>query len=71
MAYGSNGFPWTAHFSKRNIDYKKGICPVAEKLQEKTYIGFGICQYELSDNDVSLIIKSFKKVWNNLDELRD
>jgi perosamine synthetase len=71
VAYGSNGFPWTAHFSKRNIDYKKGICPVAEKLQEKTYIGFGICQYELSDNDVSLIIKSFKKVWNNLDELRD
>lgn len=71
IAYGSNGFPWIADFSKRKIDYKKGICPVAEKLQEETYIGFGICQYELSDQDVSLIIKSFKKVWNNLDELRD
>jgi perosamine synthetase len=70
IAYGSNGFPWNTEFCKRDIDYSKGICPVAEELQDKSFIAFGICQYELENSDVDLIIDSFKKVWSNLDTLR-
>ena len=29
-----------------------------------------MCLHELTDDDVKLIIQAFKKVWNNLDELR-
>ena len=36
IAYGSKGFPWNSEICKRNINYKKGICPVAEELQDKT-----------------------------------
>ena len=64
IAYGNNGFPWT--ISKRNISYKKGICPNAEDLNDNKFIGFNMCMYHLTDEEVSLIIKSFFKVWDNL-----
>ena len=32
IAFGSKGFPWTIAHSK--ISYKKGICPVAERLHD-------------------------------------
>ena len=71
IAYGSNGFPWSSEFCKREIIYKKGICPVAENLHDKSYIGFEMCLFELSEHDINKIIKTFKKVWNNLEKLRD
>ncbi len=70
IAYGSKGFPWSSEFCKRDVDYAKGICPVAESLQDESFIAFGICQYELNNSDVDLIIKAFKKVWDNLELLR-
>jgi perosamine synthetase len=69
IAYGSNGFPWTLKETRQGIDYAKGICPVAETLHEKTFIGFQMCVHELSNNDIDLIVSAFKKVWNNLDHL--
>ena len=70
IAYGSKGFPWTADFARKDISYAKGICPVAERLNDESYLGFGMCVYDLNDNDIDLVIKSFHKVWNNLDQLR-
>jgi len=69
MAYGSNGFPWTSDICKRDVSYEKGICPVAEELHEKSYLGFEMCLNELENNDVDLIITAFRKVWANLDKL--
>ena len=66
IAYGSNGFPWTLDGVRKDIDYTKGICSVAEMLHEKTFIGFQMCVHELSDNDIDLIVRAFKKVWKNL-----
>ena len=70
IAYGSHGFPWTLREVRQNINYAKGICPVAEKLHEKTFIGLEMCLYEMSDNDISLVISAFIKVWNNVDSLK-
>ena len=70
IAYGSKGFPWNSEFCKRDVDYAKGICPVAESLQDESFFAFGICQYELNNSDVDLIINAFKKVWSNIDSLR-
>ena len=66
IAYGSKGFPWNSEIYKRNISYKKGICPVAENLHFKSYLGLSIDLYNLSSKDINLIIKSFKKVWRLL-----
>ena len=70
QAYGSNGFPWNTSFTRENISYKKGICPVAESLHDKNYLGFQMCMYEMSNDEIELMILSFKKVWKNLNLLR-
>ena len=70
IAFGSKGFPWTSEFCKRDVNYSKGICPVAETLQDESFLAFGICHYELQNSDVDLIIKAFQKVWDNLQLLR-
>lgn len=69
MAYGSQGFPWTSDICRRNVDYRHGICPVAEELQEKSYLGFAMCLNELSDEDVDSIVAAFGKVWRNIELL--
>ena len=70
IAYGKNGFPWSSDVYKGNVSYKKGICPIAEKLHDTTLFTIGLCVYDLTDEDVELIIKSFRKVWNNLNDLK-
>ena len=70
IAYGSQGFPWTSDICKREVSYNKGICPTAEYLHDTNFLGYEMCLHELTDDDVKLIIQAFKKVWNNLDELR-
>jgi len=70
IAYGSQGFPWTSDICHREINYDKGICPVAENLNDFSYMGFGACSYDLDDSDIDLIIQAFKKVWKNLKSLK-
>jgi dTDP-4-amino-4,6-dideoxygalactose transaminase len=71
MAYGSKGFPWTSEICRRDVNYDKGICPVAEELNDVSYLGFGMCVYDLNDADIDLIIQAFCKVWNNLASLKN
>lgn len=66
IAYGRGGFPWTADFCKRDVSYAKGICPVAEDLHDRTYLGFEMCMNELKNEDIDLIVAAFKKVWSFL-----
>lgn len=69
IAYGSKGFPWTLKEARQDISYAKGICPVAENLHDKTFMGFLMCLHELSVDDIDLIVSAFEKVWKNLDDL--
>lgn len=69
MAYGSKGFPWTSDICHRDVIYDKGICPVAEDLNDSSYIGFAMCLHQLSDQEVDLLIEAFQKVWANLPAL--
>ena len=69
IAYGSLGFPWTSDICKRDVSYEKGICPVAEGLHDNTLFQFAMCAYDLSNDDVDLIVRAFRKVWMNLDRL--
>lgn len=70
MAYGSNGFPWSSDICQRDVDYSKGICPVAEDLHFNRQLGIGVCGLELSIADVDLIIEAFCKVWASFNKLK-
>jgi dTDP-4-amino-4,6-dideoxygalactose transaminase len=71
IAYGNRGFPWTSDICKRDVSYAKGICPVAEELQDSTYLGFAMCMHALDDDDVDLVVAAFRKVWSNLSALAE
>ncbi|MGE4340102.1 MAG: DegT/DnrJ/EryC1/StrS family aminotransferase [Pigmentiphaga sp.] len=70
IAYGRSGFPWTSEICRREVSYSKGICPVAEEMNDKRFLAFGICSHAFEDEDIDLIIAAFHKVWNNLESLR-
>ena len=70
IAYGSKGFPWTSEICRRNVNYKKGICPIAEKLQDEQYLGLGWCMFSLKKKNIKQLVQAFKKIWNNLHKLK-
>ena len=71
QAYGKNGFPWTANFTDWKGNYYKGICPVAEKLHDETFMYLAMCLYEMSGDEPLQVVNAFQKVWSQLDQLRD
>lgn len=66
IAYGTNHFPWHMDGYSNDINYRQGICPIAETLHDKTFIGLNMCMYDFSEYEVSKIIESFNKVWSYL-----
>ena len=69
VSYGSNGFPWSSDICKRDVSYKKGICPIAEDLHDSSFLGFAMCLHELDDDNIDMIVAAFRKVWKQLDNL--
>jgi dTDP-4-amino-4,6-dideoxygalactose transaminase len=70
IAYGSSGFPWSSEICKREVSYDKGICPIAEKMQDECFLAIGLCNFDFDESDIDLIIGAFQKVWKNLDKLK-
>ena len=70
IAFGSKGFPWTSDICRRPVSYAKGICPVAEHLNDNSYMGLGLCIYDLSFEDVQMIAQAFQKVWAQIESLK-
>lgn len=70
IAYGRSGYPWRdgEHISK--VSYEKGICPVAEDMQDNSMFALGLCVHNFNNVEVDLVISAFRKVWDNLAYLR-
>lgn len=66
IAYGTSGVPWTADFCTRDVDYSKGICPVAESMHDELFLSIGLCNLEYTNDDIDQIILAFEKVWKCL-----
>ena len=71
IAYGSNGFPWNNQICKREINYNDGICKIAEKMHNESFLGIGLCVFEFNERDLNNLINVFYKVWDNLDTLKN
>ncbi|TRZ93412.1 MAG: DegT/DnrJ/EryC1/StrS family aminotransferase, partial [Rhodocyclaceae bacterium] len=70
IAHGRNGFPWSASFYTGAVSYAKGICPVAEDLQDRRFIVMGMCLFDYTAQDIDLLVSAFRKVWSSLDRLK-
>lgn len=70
IAYGSKGFPWSSDICRRDVSYSKGICPVAEDMNDRRFLSIGACSHMFEDREIDLIVEAFHKVWRNLEALR-
>lgn len=71
IVYGNKGCPFTCSFYRGKIKYEKGICPVAERVNDKELLLIDICKHDLNRPDISAIGGAFHKVFDNLEQLKN
>jgi perosamine synthetase len=69
IAYGKDNFPWVFCNNESSVSYDVGSLPVAEDMHNNSYMSIPMTMYDFSDQDIDLIILSFKKVFSNLHTL--
>jgi len=65
IVFGNNGYP----FNLSNVSYKKGLCPVTERMHEKELMCYEICMYDIDENHIRLLIDALHKVYEHRKEL--
>lgn len=53
-----------------NVDYREGLCPVAERLYRDEVLTTNICRYPAVEADVDDLVAAVEKVFANRDALR-
>ncbi|MFH1772644.1 MAG: DegT/DnrJ/EryC1/StrS family aminotransferase [Candidatus Omnitrophota bacterium] len=69
IGYGKMGCPFKCPLYKGEVNYKRGLCPVTEKMYYKELALTGICRYPVKKNYIDSVVGAFKKVFDNLKEL--
>lgn len=67
--YPNSKFPFISKDYKSEVNYKKGICPVAERFYNKELLISSICNSQRTKKDIDLFIKAIEKIENNIEEL--
>jgi len=70
IAYGKNGCPWSCSKYNKGIEYKKGDCPVTEKMHFEQLITHELMRPPMSKKDLDDVVKAFVKVRENIGELK-
>lgn len=68
--YGKKGCPFTCSFYKGKTSYRKGICPVTEKLYEKELLYISLMRPPLTKKDMDDVVEAFAKVMRHVKELK-
>jgi perosamine synthetase len=69
IAIGAHGFPWNIH---PTIDYvyRKGLCPVAERMHEQELIYTPLMREPLQESDIDDFVAAIRKVLQHKEALR-
>ena len=68
IAYGAEGFPWKGLASgESGVTYGPGLCPVAEDLHQRTFLGLNLCAHPYTDPEIDQVVAAFRKVWAHLE----
>lgn len=66
QAYGDQGYP----FNQSNVEYKKGLCPVCEKMHDEILFTHELMRPFMKKKDLDDVVAAFRKVYAHIDELR-
>ena len=64
IAFGSKGYPF-----KRDVEYKKGLCPVTEDMHTNRLVTHEFMRPGMSQKDLDDVVRAFEKVWHYKEEL--
>ncbi len=67
-AFNNTHFPFDYRGMRQQ--YRKGLCPVAERLHEKEFVFTDVCQHPYTNRHVDKFISGLKKVLAHKDELQ-
>ena len=70
IALGNKGFPWTYKYSRKEVNYNKGICPIAETYHDNSFLNLELAELSLTREESKKIVLAFKKVWKNFELLK-
>jgi len=62
IAYGREGCPWTSEFSRGEVRYALGMCPVAEALLQEKFVWFYHISHASTADDMRDIGRAVRKV---------
>ena len=68
--YNQTCYPF-AFIEKPTQEYKKGICPVVERLHYETLLTADICRIPYEPGDIEDFFSAVDKVWQDKESLRD
>jgi len=69
--YPHSHFPFISKEYPHTINYRKGICEVAERMYEKELICTNICQPPQTKKDIDEFVGTLEKIEKNLEMLKD
>jgi len=69
IAFGARGCPWTCGAAPSDVTYKRGQCPVAERLLEDEFLWFYHIAYPSTPADMDDIVRAVRKVAAAREEL--
>lgn len=65
IALGPHGYP----FKLTNVDYSSGLCPVAERMWSREFIGFETCAHNIDEETLARLGEALRKVHRHRNEL--
>ena len=63
-------FPFSSKEFNIDVNYKRGLCPIAENLFYKEFIFTAICNHQRTKKDIDLFIRTIRKIEKNKEELK-
>jgi dTDP-4-amino-4,6-dideoxygalactose transaminase len=70
ICYGKMGCPFEVPWYDGKVDYRKGICPVAERMYYDKLFIHDIAHPHMKKEDLDDVVAAFMKVWEHREELK-
>lgn len=69
IAFGAVGCPFKCPFYRGTVDYRKGLCPVTERIEEKQLVATEFMRPPATLEDMRDVVRAFEKVHERRAEL--
>lgn len=70
IGFGKLNYPFSSPANKSEMNYSKGICPVAEKMHYHEFFSHELMRPGMSEQDMLDVANAFLKVAENINELK-